>query len=132
MSIEAELQSTIYSALDTALSVSVYSNGAVPDNTAASYVVIGDDTHIEWDTDGTTGFESTITIHSWDNASTSRGLDAVKVLMGNIYDTLHRQTLSVTGYVFTGCDFEFSETFIENDGLTRHGVQRFRIYTTAE
>jgi hypothetical protein len=131
MSAEWAIQTAVFNKLNTALSVSVYSNGNVPDNTEARYVVIGDDTHIEWDTDGTTGFESTITVHSWDNDSVSRGMKAIKELMGAIYTALHRQSLTITGYQFTGCDFEFSETFIEADGVTRHGVQRFRIYTTA-
>lgn len=132
MSIESALQAAIYSALDTALTEAVYSNGAVPDNTASLYVVIGDDTHIEWDTDGTTGFESTITIHTWDNASATRGLLAIKTLMGSIYTALHRATLTVAGYDAISCDFEFSETYIESDNVTRHGVQRFRIITAKQ
>lgn len=127
MSAESAIQTAVYTTLSTALSVSVYSNGAAPDNTTARYVVIGDDTHIEWDTDGDTGFESTVTIHSWDNDSASRGLLAIKVLMGQVYSALHRAELTIAGYNFTGCEFEFSETFVESDGVTRHGVQRFRI-----
>ena len=128
MSAENAIQQSVYSALDAALSVSVYSNGAVPDNTASKYVVVGDDTHIEWGADGSNGFESTITIHSWDNDSQTRGLFGVKVLMGQIYSALNRAELTITGYNFVGCDFEFSETFVESDGVTRHGVQRFRIF----
>jgi hypothetical protein len=48
--------------------------------------------------------------------------------MGDIYDSLHRASLTVTGYDVVGIDQELSETFIDADGLTRHGVQRFRIF----
>lgn len=131
MSAELAIQAAVYSTLDTALSVPVYSNGAVPDNVFGRYVVVGDDTHIEWDTDGTTGFESTITIHSWDNDSSTLGLTAIKLLMAQIYSALHRAELTVSGYNFTGCDYEFSETIVESDNITRHGIQRFRVMITA-
>ena len=130
MSIELELQKSMYTVLSAALTEDVYSNGAVPDNTDSKYVVIGDDTHIEWSTDGDVGKESTITIHTWDNDSLTRGLVAIKTLMGNIESALNRAEFSISGHVLTGCDSEFSETFVEADGVTRHGVQRFRILTT--
>jgi len=122
MSAELEIQKAIYSALDSALSINVYDN--VPDNAAAPYVVIGDDTVAEFDTDGERGFEATVTIHTW---STYRGRSQVKEIMSAVYNALHRADLTVQGYNLLGCDFEFSETFLESDGVTRHGVQRFRI-----
>ena len=130
MSIAWQLQIAIYGELDSALSDPVYSDGSVPDNTDDLYVVIGNDTHIEWDTDGETGFESTVTIHTWDTRSTVSGFGGIKPLMGSVYDALHRSTtLSITGYHMVGVDCEFQETFIDADGLTAHGVQRFRIIT---
>ncbi len=122
MSAELEIQKAIYGVLDGALSINVYDD--VPDNAQAPYVVIGDDTFVEYDTDGETGFEATITVHSW---STYRGRSQVKNIMGQIYNALHRAEFTVSGYNLIGCDAEFSETFLESDGVTRHGVQRFRI-----
>lgn len=122
MSAELEIQKSIYTALESALSINVYDN--VPDNAQAPYVVIGDDTFAEFDTDGDSGFEATVTIHSW---STYRGRSQVKEIMSAVYNALHRADLTVQGYNLLGCDFEFSETFLESDGVTRHGVQRFRI-----
>jgi hypothetical protein len=122
MNAELEVQKAIYSVLDTALSIAVYDD--VPDNAAAPYVVIGDDTFVEFDSDGATGFDATVTVHSW---STYRGRSQVKDIMGAIYAALHRAEFTVTGYNLVGCDCEFSETFLESDGVTRHGVQRFRI-----
>lgn len=122
MSAELEIQKAIYSALDSALSVPVYDD--VPDNAAAPYVVIGADTLVAFDTDDGSGFEATLTIHSW---SVYRGRKEIKELQGAIYDALHRAELSISGYNFLGCDSEFSESLLEADGVTRHGVQRFRI-----
>jgi len=122
MSAEFEVQKAVFGILNTGLSVPVYDD--VPDNALAPYVVIGDDTFIEFDSDDISGFEATITIHSW---STYRGRKEVKELMGSIYNLLHRAEFTVTGYNLVGCDSEFSETFLESDGVTRHGVQRFRI-----
>lgn len=122
MSAELEIQKAVFTRLNNALSVPVYD--AVPDNAVAPYVVIGDDTLIEFDSDLLNGFEATVTIHTW---SVYRGRFEVKQLMGLIYNALHRAELNVQGYNLVGCDCEFSETFLESDGVTRHGIQRFRI-----
>jgi hypothetical protein len=122
MSAELEIQKAVFARLNNVLSIPVYDN--VPDNAQAPYVVIGDDTLVEFDSDGTSGFEATVTVHSW---SIYRGRAEVKNIMGLIYDALHRAELNVQGYNLLGCDCEFSETFLESDGVTRHGVQRFRI-----
>lgn len=123
MSAEVEIQKAVFTRLNNALSVPVYDN--VPDNAVAPYVVIGDDTLIEFDSDLGVGFEATITVHTW---STYRGRLEVKQIMGLIYNALHRAEINVQGYNLLGCDSEFSETFLESDGVTRHGVQRFRIF----
>lgn len=121
MSAEFEIQKAVFAKL-SALSYPVYDD--VPDNAAAPYVVIGDDTLIEFDSDGISGFEATVTIHTW---STYRGKKQIKEMQGAIYDLLHRAELIVSGYNFIGCDSEYSESLLDADGVTRHGVQRFRI-----
>jgi hypothetical protein len=127
--IELEIQKAIFNRLSSELDVPVYSNGAVPDNVFGQYVVIGNDTHIEWDTDMETGWESTVTIHAWDNDNATRGFSNIKLLLGNIYQELHRAELELDEYNFIACSYEFSDTLIDADGLTRHGVVRFRIFT---
>jgi hypothetical protein len=126
MSILVALQVAVNNKLNAELSVPVYSASNVPDNAASLYVTIGNDTHIPWDTDGLTGWESTLTIHSWDTDHTF-SYGPVKTVMGAISDALHRQTLTLTGYNTVGIDEEFAETKIDADGRTRHGVQRFRL-----
>jgi hypothetical protein len=127
--IELELQKAIFTKLSADLTVPIYSMGAVPDNARGLYVTIGADTHLEFDTDDELGFESTITIHAWDNNSASRGFGEVKALQSDIYLSLHRAELNVINYNFISCSYEFSDTLIDADGLTKHGIMRFRILT---
>ena len=128
MSAEAELQAAIYNKLNTGQAAPVYAQGSIPDNSADRYIVIGNDTLIEWDTDGRTGFEATLVIHTWDTTADNRSFIPLKEIMGDVYNLLHRAELSLISYNAIGLDFEFSETFLDPDGLTRHGVQRFRVY----
>ena len=131
MSAEAAIQTAIYNALNSGQVAPVYSQGNVPDNATDRYIIIGNDTMVEWDTDGRTGFEGTITIHTWDTTSENRSYLPLKNIMGDIYNLLHRAEIAITGYQNIGMDFEFSETFLDPDGLTRHGVQRFRVFMRA-
>lgn len=131
MSAEAELSRAVYDRLRIGQAAPVYSQGDVPDNITGRYIVIGNDTFIEWDTDDRTGFEATLVIHTWDTTSANRSFLPIKDVMGDIYGLLHRAEFGIVGYNPIGLDFEFSETFLDPDGLTRHGVQRFRVIMRA-
>ena len=131
MSAEALIDAAIFDALDAALTAPVYGAGNVPDNLEDRYVVIGNNTAIDWSTDGRTGFEMTVTIHTWDTIPTSRGFYNLKLLMGEVYITLSRANLTIYGYNVLELDYEFSESMLDPDGLTTHGVQRFRVYMRA-
>lgn len=96
----------------------------VPQETAFPYVVIGDDTSIPWDTDDSLGSETTCTIHVW---SRHRGRKEVKEIMRTIYEALHRAEIAIIGGQLVECMAEFQESFMDPDGLTRHGVIRFRL-----
>lgn len=129
MSIEVALQVAIHAKLTNDLTADVFHEGDVPDNYSGVYVVVGNDTHIEWDTDGETGFESTVTIHTWDTSGATRGYGTIKPVMGECYQSLHRATIGITGFHLVGIDREMADTFIDADGLTPHGVERYRVIT---
>jgi hypothetical protein len=93
------------------------------------YITIGDDTMIDWDTDTSQGKEATLTLHVW---SRYRGRKEVKEIQGIIYDALHLSNLIITGYHSVLMLSEYSETLLDPDGLTRHGVQRFRLIVEKE
>lgn len=120
------LQAAAYTKLnaDGTLAGKVFDH--VPQGTAYPYIVIGEFTGVEFDTDDQDGAEITMTIHSW---SRERGMKELQGLLDAAYGALHDQNFVVADEVVVLCYFEFVQTMIESDGLTRHGVQRFRFIT---
>lgn len=96
----------------------------VPQDAVFPYVVIGDTTAIEWDTDDTTGAEYTVTLHVW---SEYRGRKEAKKIQAELYNALHRHELAISGATTVTCEWEYAETVLDTDGLTRQGITRFRV-----
>ena len=122
-----ETQRAIYQALTadatlTGMITGVYDH--VDQGTAYPYVVIGEDGASEWDTDTEQGAESILTIHSW---SREKGRMQTKDIQQAIYEVLHRAELTIMDAIFYSIFWEFSDSFLEPDGETRHGVMRFRL-----
>ena len=46
--------------------------------------------------------------------------------MDKIHDLLHDSNISVTGFNLINLQFDFSDILRDPDGVTRHGVMRFR------
>lgn len=89
------------------------------------YVTIYELNMLQDDTDNTTGFEVVATIHTWVQERTTA---QTGVIMQAIYDALQRyDILPVTGYTVSGVSFESQTILRDPDGVTKHGVQRFRI-----
>jgi hypothetical protein len=97
----------------------------VPQAPTFPYVVFGDDTGTDWSTFGRLGEEVTITIHAW---SRERGRKETKSIQSQIDAALNRQALTITGYTAVSCVREYQESFQDPDGITYHGVQRFRVF----
>lgn len=93
-------------------------------NDAFPYCLIGDATISPFDTDDTLGGIVTVTIHFWSRA---KGAKQVKGLMDEAYSLLHRASISKVGYNVLDCLFEFGESMDDPDGVTKHGVQRYRL-----
>jgi hypothetical protein len=122
VSVENAVQEAVYAALTAVPAMPpVYDH--VEQNTPTPYVTIGDAQHNEWDTDDSIGADVSITIHAW---SEQRGRKEVKEMLGLIYDTLHRAEIFVYGYHLVTMQYEFSDTFLDPDGVTYHGVCRYR------
>ncbi len=95
----------------------------VPEGTAYPYVVIGEETAIPVGAKDTDGHEHTLTFHVW---SQYRGRKEIKQIMQQIYTLLHNVAISITGATLVNIRHEFERTLLESDGITRHGVIRFR------
>ena len=105
----------------TSITSKVYDD--VPEGTTYPYVVIGEETATEIGTKDKDAHEHTLTIHVW---SQYRGRKEIKNIMSQIYTLLHNVAISVTGASLVQIRHEFERTLLENDGITRHGVMRFR------
>ncbi len=131
------LQAAIYTRLNgySTLTSLIGSNQVfdnVPETAAPPYVLVGDDTAIDWSTKNLNGWETTITIHCWDYEKSGR--KSVKAIMSAIYDALHDQNtnITVTGFnlIMIRCEFERSvqETSVVGQGNEYyHGIQRYRV-----
>ena len=133
-----DIQRTIYetllnsSDLSQLLASFTYSNGAtVPavfndlpqsdDNSVFPCVVIDAQIDNALNTDTTDGFDSTVLIHTWSVQPSNVEVSAIQDV---IYSLLHRKKAS---YI-SGISCELSEIMRDPDGISRHGVQRFRIF----
>jgi hypothetical protein len=95
----------------------------VPEGTAYPYVVIGEETASNNGTKTLDGIEHTLTIHAW---SQYRGRREIKEIMQSVYENLHNTDISISGASLVNIRQEFNTTLAETDGITRHGVMRFR------
>ncbi len=124
-----ELQKTVFSALNSG-NITDYDSTAitgvfddVPSGTAYPYIVVGEETAIDVSSKDKDIFEHTLTVHVW---SQYRGRRDIKVIMKQVHDILHDSSLTVSGGSMVNMRQEFQTTLLEGDGITRHGVIRFR------
>jgi len=96
----------------------------VPTKESYPFVVVGDDMSTEWDTKGRNGEELAVQIHVWDQ---NPGLKWTKQILQAIYAALHNVELTLgVDYHNVLLQYVGSQTFVEPDNVTRHGVIRFR------
>lgn len=131
MSAETEIQKALHTALSglaalTGIGASVRDIGPRAEDGATiyPYVSVGFIALGEWDTDRDTGFDALMRVHSYSNTGS---LAQVKTMQGAIYDALHRQPLSVTGFQTVLVRREDSFTQQLNSGVL-HGVCEYRGY----
>jgi hypothetical protein len=122
-----QLQKSIFTALNgnvtgvSSANIPIYDD--VPEGSVYPYVVIGEETTSNNGTKTLDGVEHTITLHVW---SQYRGRREIKEIMQSVYEKLHNTAITVSGASLVNIRQEFSNTLAEQDGITRHGVMRFR------
>lgn len=124
-----ELQQAVYATLDAAGITDeagdpikgVYDD--VPEDSDYPYIVVGEETANNISTKTVDAHEHTLTLHVW---SVYRGRKEIKIIMGQVYDALHDSDINVSGASLVNLKQEFERTLMEGDGITRHGVIRFR------
>ena len=100
----------------------------VPPSSDFPYLVLGEATGTPFDAKTEDGMEQTLTLHTWSRA---RGLRETKEIMAAVAKALDGPALTLGGHTLILLRFELATTFLDSDGLTRHGVQRFRALTQA-
>lgn len=120
------LQQAIYTALNvsamtTDLSCTVLDE--VKSNQSYPFLTIGEETAIDYSTKDIQGGEFTVNIDVW---SQYKGSKECKQIMDKVHDLLHDNSLNVSGFNLINLRFEFSDVLRDPDGVTRHGVMRFR------
>ena len=107
--------------LTTTLGAKVFDD--IPEETPYPYVQLGEDVAIDYSTKDQTGSEVSVNVDVW---SRYRGSLEAKNIMDRVHTLLHDSSLSVAGSNFINMRFEFSDIIRDPDGITRHGVMRFR------
>ena len=117
------VQPKIFAALNGVISCPVYD--VAPQNSNYPYVIIGDEISNENVTDTTINNQVVFSVHVWSQKDSSK---EAKHIQGEIYDALHLTRFVDVDYAFTETYFVNSQApFIDSDGVTRHGVQEFKL-----
>jgi len=97
----------------------------VPQNfNAYPYVVVYDIDLNSDNSDLTLAFDGVINIHSW---SDKRDVSVIGDIMKEVYNSLNRADFIIDGYLLIDIMQENEIVLRDPDGITLHGVQRFRI-----
>ncbi|MFV0294846.1 MAG: DUF3168 domain-containing protein [Hyphomicrobiaceae bacterium] len=98
----------------------------VPRKTPFPYLTLGQSTLRDWSTGTEDGHEHLLTLHVWSRAS---GRNETHAIMAAIEMALHDQSLPLVGHRLINLRHQFSEARREPDGVTYHGIVRFRAVT---
>jgi uncharacterized protein DUF3168 len=108
----------------------VYGNRRIydspPQGALPPYVVIGDETASDYGSSAGDAQEHTVTIHVWSEQPSTL---QCKRIMAAVRDCLHDRTLNLDDGNCVYIRQEFKETFRDPDGVSHHGVMRYRALT---
>jgi hypothetical protein len=132
--LQAAINAALTEGSPPAVTCSVYT-GEAPPNAAFPYIVIGEDTAVDWGTKVEQGQEITATLHAWSrqqgSVTNDRSMKEVKQLLAAIYDALHEQEFSVSGQSLVSCRFDFGTSFRDEGSGAWHGIGRYRLFLSA-
>lgn len=122
----AEVQAAVYAALVPALAPVPVLDQAGPDQ-EFPYCTLGEFSAQEFDTLTDEAVDMDMTVHVW---SRQPGMQEAQQMMRTAKDALHRKSFALPGGIqHVTTIWEFAQTLRDADGMTRHGVLRFRILT---
>ena len=116
-----ELQKAVFLALRKGMpAIPVYDS--VPDSGAFPYVVIGDDSLLDFSTKTGAGIEAAALVQVFSRAL---GYSEAKTIAGQVVGALASASLNVTGFRVVSIDLDGMESF--RDGEDRRVVVRFKL-----
>jgi hypothetical protein len=125
-----ELQKTLVALLKADATLAAIVGARVydtpPQDPAYPYVSFGPSKGLSWDTDTGLGWDASLQIDTW---SRKPGRVEAAQIMTAINAAVHRSDLSLDTQVSCLALHDFSTILPEDDGVTTHGVQRFRFLT---
>lgn len=119
------VQASLYAKIDAISGLTAFQYA--PQGTTPYPYVIVEPMALDFDDyDSETGFNGFLMVHVWSEDKSS--LESAGI-QKQIYDAMHHQEASFTivGYGITILQQEFTEILLDPDGITHHGVQRFRV-----
>ena len=124
------LQKVIFETLNAddsllGLSTGVYENPAPV--IAFPYITLGELTAMDWSTKTTRGLQIVVPIHAYSQVSKKEVIE----ILDRVFDLLQSGGFDLEGHELIAMRFEYNEIGLEPDGITYHGVIRFRAYTEA-
>lgn len=99
---------------------------AAPRNAVFPYVEVGDAALVDWSTGTEDGAEHRVVLHAW---SRTRGKAECYAVMDAVRSALHDAPLTLDGHALVSLRHEFGDARRDPDGITFHGVLRFRAVT---
>lgn len=124
-----DLQKAIYTTLNAVSEITDKVSAVcdhVNQNTEFPYIEIGESTSQPWDTQTSYGTEHDFTVDIW---SRSKGSSETKELCQLVYSALHHKDLAVENNQLVSLLNTLTDVDIDPDGLTYHGVMKFKALT---
>jgi hypothetical protein len=129
---ETEVQFVIYNLLKRSVKLASVTTGVydnVPEYSGSEqipfpYVTIGEDVFTDNSTDSELMNLVSITIHVW---AGDAGRAQTKQIQGIIYDLLNRARITSMEFKFININQVSSQSQLDSDGKTRHGIQTFNL-----
>ena len=94
------------------------------DKTAFPKIWLEDGGADDWSNKDDAGLEANITLHI---GSRYDGTKEIRSLMDKCHAALHNASLTLAAGQSVLCQFDRHDMVIDSDGVTRHGVMRFRL-----
>lgn len=125
------LQRGVYQALAGSLDLTTLLGGVrvyddAPQAAPYPFITLGQSVIRDWSTGTEDGAEHNLTLHVW---SRSGGKKQALEIIEAIRAVLHDQPLALADHHLVNLRHEFSETRLDPDGDTFHGIVRYRAVT---